>query len=448
MKRVALFLVGLFAGCNRTLPPTGQLALYVDTDAPLQRPPGEPPRDDVAVPLFDTVRIDIVDDAGSPACDDCERAFALDAGMLDAEQSSVGILVPAGRSDLRARVRLFRSVRLHGDSPPADGTIDRAFALPSIGTEGIVEVTALLPLDAVGHGPSAEPVDSAVSGRAYRHALRDGVEPRGCSGTPRGGEACVHGGAYWMTSGDHATFEPNGTVTVERVVVVSPFFVDVHEVTVGDLRASGLASATDPQRDANCTYGDDPDAQDRPVDCIGWDLAERFCESRGGSLPTEAQLEFLGSSLSQRRFVWGDEEPDCTYAVFARNAEIPDGGQGGGGEGTLYTACAALGPGPERAGRGTRDVLHLPGGDVVDLIGNVSELAHDAYGDLNGSCWGPGLFVDPLCTTMGTAHVIRGGSRRTPGPELAAQVARFATDFVGRTPTLYDVGFRCARRDG
>src|SRR4051812_39857114 len=44
---------------DRTLPPPGQLLLYVDTDAPLPPPAGETLRGDEPSALFEHVRIDV-----------------------------------------------------------------------------------------------------------------------------------------------------------------------------------------------------------------------------------------------------------------------------------------------------------------------------------------------------------------------------------------------------
>ena len=436
-------------GCgNRELPPTAQLLVDVDTDAPLARPPGEPPRSDVPAGLFDRLRVEIVSATdGSPACDDCLRDFTVDAGQLDAERTSFGVLAPAGRSDLVARVRLFRSLE-PAPEPPAPGTIDRSFVLPPIVADSVTEVTAFLPLDAVGAGSNGDAPSSVAAGRAFRHALHDGVVPRGCATAARTGEACVLGGAYWMTSADQS-LTIDGTAVPERVVVLAPFFVDTREVTVADLRASGLATSADPVRGkgdpTDCTYTDAPGPNESlPVDCVSWTLAERFCEARGSTLPTEAQLEYLASSLHGRPYAWGFDTPACSDAVFARWV-----GPQTNLEATALTECVGLGAGPAVAGSGRRDVLSFGGASVVDLSGNVSEWARDTYQALDGPCWGPGLRADPLCAQPSKAgdlgHVFRGGSWRGAVIGLRAQTARGA----GAAPIhdeIDDVGFRCARQ--
>ena len=91
------------AGCGdaapTTLPPEGQILLYVTTDAPLPPPSGKnlvsdptlcpaQPRD--APPLFDTLQVDVYQPDGMP-CPGCTRRFALDCDTVDSGRASLGI---------------------------------------------------------------------------------------------------------------------------------------------------------------------------------------------------------------------------------------------------------------------------------------------------------------------------------------------------------------------
>src|SRR5262245_3667260 len=134
MMRETLLLLAaacLVACLDRTLPPEGQVVLYVATDAPLphdnaaQRPFEEPP------PLFDTLRVDVLE-----ACDaDCTRDFPLSREIVDAG-ASVGILPDPAALPL-VRLRLFRASVVDGDGPRRESTIDMTVSLPAVGEEGI-----------------------------------------------------------------------------------------------------------------------------------------------------------------------------------------------------------------------------------------------------------------------------------------------------------------------
>ena len=160
MKRAAiavLVVVTAIAGCgDRTLPPRGELLLYVDTDAPLALAPGERSASDTPFGLFDRLRVETLLADGTPACSACTRDFSVDRSQLSARKLSVGIL-PGGRTDLLVRVQLFRATAAPNGAPRQSATIDRTFAVPPIGAEGIVEATAVLPVEATGLGPSAGP---------------------------------------------------------------------------------------------------------------------------------------------------------------------------------------------------------------------------------------------------------------------------------------------------
>lgn len=433
-----LLLAGLCAlapSCaQREAPPRGQILLHLDTDAPLAHAPDEVDRLTDPPPLFDQVRIDVLGPVGL-ACESCVRDFPVDRRKLADEATSLGLLLPPGRGDLTVRVRLFRAVRLRGDGdPPRESTIDETFALPPIAEEGVVEMTARLSLARVGLGPSASP-SALLRGRAFGKRLFDGVAPAACTGDAGTGEVCVPGGAFWMTNAE-VNLSIEGSAGPERVVVLSPFWVDAKEVTVGDIRRSGLATANDPVRDDKhllCNYASAADSfEDQPVTCVSHDLATRYCAAQGKTLPSEAQFEFLASGMRGRRFTWGDDSPSCADAIFGRSHA---------GATDPVEDCVAYGRGTRTAGTALRDVLALPGGRVLDLSGNVQELTRDSFEPLASECWSPPLLVDPLCQTSSRMASVRGG-----GVNLKAVTLRATTRGAIIKDTGSDgLGFRCVR---
>jgi formylglycine-generating enzyme required for sulfatase activity len=429
-------LVALAPGCGRReLPPRGQVLLYIDTDAPLVAQPGAPLRVMDPPALFDQLRVEVLAPGGALACEGCLRDFTTDRQQLADEGTSLGLLLPPGRNDLTVRVRVFRAARLRGDGePPRESTIDEVFALPAIGAEGVVERTARLSLARVGMGASlaAQPL---LAGREFAKHAFDGVTPSNCASAPHDGEVCVPGGAFWMTNED-TNIAVGDAIGSERVVIISPFWVDAQEVSVGDVRRSGLGTLGDPlAREQNplCTYTTNGATDDLPVTCISSSLAARYCAAQGKALPSEAQFEFLASGLRGYRFVWGQDAPSCRDAIFSRSATQAD---------AVSEACIAFGVGPAPRASGARDVLSLPSGNVYDLIGNVQELTRDSFEPLSAPCWRPPLLVDPVCQTASGKVSVRGGGVESPLVTLRA-TTRGAIVSDGQAEGL---GFRCARR--
>jgi formylglycine-generating enzyme required for sulfatase activity len=186
-----------------------------------------------------------------------------------------------------------------------------------------------------------------------------------------------------------------------RIAVVSPFVVDLAEATGADVRSAGLATSGDPTRwngvdpavglpngdeASGCLYTEDGALDALPVNCISRDLAQAICASRGGTLPSEAQLVWLIGGLRGRTRPWGNDDPVCGDAVFARSRSPFDDCFFGG----------RLGPLPP--GSTARDRVAVGDRDVVDVAGNVSEWAADVWSGQDDPCWGSGVFVDPRCT--------------------------------------------------
>lgn len=439
-KRVvfALGAIALALGCEeRTLPPRGELLVYVDTNAPLALAPGEVLLADVPAPLFDRLRLELLDAEGALACGDCAREFAVSRDQLAARQLAFGLLPRANRTDLVLRARLFKGSRTRGGVPQADATIDRAFVAPPIGEEGVVEATAFLPLDAVGAGPNLDAPEPMTMSKPGPAVLDPRATPAACTTTGGEGEVCVPGGTFWM-SDPKILPDPDGIEAPSRVVALSPFYIDAHEVTVAELRASGVAIASDPRiGNASCTFTASPGpTDDLPVNCITWTRANQYCAAKGARLPTEAEMESLLSRRTSSRYVWGQDDPDCEDVVAERvdPAGVP-------GDTFVLTACARHGIGPAKAGTGKRDAAVIGSGRVLDLAGNVSEWTLDTFERLGNRCWTTGIVVDPVCESASNAHTVRGGSWGLPRGSTRS-TNRSSALATNQTPSL---GFRCAR---
>lgn len=426
---------------DRVLPPRGQLVVHLDTDAPLALEPGAARDGATPLPLFDRARVDILRADGSAGCAECVRDFAIDRAMLEQRRISFGITADV-QQPLSMRVRLFRGTRERGGVPQPDATIDRVFALPAIGTEGIVAATAFLSLADVGKGPNEEPL-ALATGAPGAVRVHPAVVRRACASASEPGEVCIRALAYWMSDPRITPPSASDRAYPERVVALSPFWIDDREVTVASMRASGVVKNGDPTRrspeSSSCTYTDEAsNAEDLPVTCASHATAAEYCAAKGARLPTEAELEALQGGLESRRFVWGEDDPECEDMVFARL----DPRKLAAGDAVFTATCSSIGIGPTRAGTARRDVLEIDGARIFDIGGNVAELVADVAAPFPSECWPGGLLVDPLCEkSKSTARIARGASYAVP-----AAFARSTTrTSVAATARLADLGFRCVR---
>lgn len=438
----------LAAACSPTeLPPLGEVVIHVDTDAPLRPAAGELGPDD-PLPLFDRLRIDVVDPRG--ACDGCTREFDVFASD---EPLSFGLVLPPHRTGFVARARLFQSV-VDAVEPRADSSIDVTFALPAVDDEGTVDARVFLPTDAVAKpmGSLDAPLEPELGKPAASLVgTWPGARRLACAGAAEPGQVCVRGGAYWMGQTDAVTASTiEGFVTERRLVVVSPFWIDRTEVTVGAVRPlrdrlpdsaiedwSGSETGSSPSD--WCTFVSDGSRDALPLNCVTWPAARDLCAQRGASLPTEAQFEYAASAFTSQRYVWGRDDPECGDAVFELG--------GFGGDGPLTTgACRPAGSigGPLPPGSGERDRLAIDGVDVVDLAGNLREWVRDRLEPEDSACWPVGVVTDPACEPAKPAsdeRSTRGGAWANRGYALRAALRAGFGSYVKEVT----VGFRCVR---
>lgn len=479
-----LALLGL-ASCSsepEQLPAPGYHLITIDTDAIVPPDPASdagPPVSGGVIPLFDRLQITVFREEEREPDPAATRDFDVHEGTF-LDGASFTIEGVPGES-LKVRARLYRSAALYAGQPRPETTIEVVAELPETPLEGPVETSLRLQTVHVGvpRGTLEDPasIDSnggefsvAVPGRLVSSKVGtwDGAKPKPCTTDPKPGEACVPGGAYWMgnplVKGDDFVESDR-----QRLVTLSPYFVDIREVTVAELRGfleSPLGASLDTavtragddpsEQSYFCTYRDesDPAADARPVNCVDWPLARAYCQSVGKDLPTEAQFEYASSELRSALFVWGsDEAPLCSAAVWGRSARADSVIVGLGssectevdqGDGPL-----ALPPLPNDA-NATRltDRITIGGVEVFDLAGNLQEWVLDRYNRQDEACWAiaeSNLFVDPVCDQPGEegGRSVRGGSWVQDRAFLrAAYRSLRAPDDPNER---FVVGFRCAR---
>jgi formylglycine-generating enzyme len=461
--RGAVLGLALLLDCSpsqKVLPPTGQLLLYLDTDAPLPSSTGAATSALTPAPLFDRVRFDATPTLDGGPCD-CSREFDVTDDRVESGSVSFGVLPPlAGHGTLR--VRLFRGDATVQGEPDPGSTIDMTFALPAVPAEGIVSRTLFLPTDAVGvpQGTKSPLQTSAGPPNPFHVGTWPGAQRKNCPAAPQEGEVCVPGGAFWMGNVAAANAGPDSG-NVSRLVVMSPYYLDATEMTVGAYRAEGGecdvpwsgTTGCDPQD--YCTYTSSPGNNDGlPVNCIEWTQARAVCQKQGKDLPTEAQFEYAASGLAGQPYVWGTDIPQCGDVVFERGGYgyfnayaqecVPMGSDttcGGAPAGGLGLG----GPLPPKSGMRDQLTIALPGwtATIYDLIGNIDELTRDQWNAETDPCWSrPGVYTNPLCSDpTSTEETARGGDwTQGASAALAAQRQETPMNVIG--PYL---GFRCAR---
>jgi formylglycine-generating enzyme required for sulfatase activity/tRNA A-37 threonylcarbamoyl transferase component Bud32 len=178
------------------------------------------------------------------------------------------------------------------------------------------------------------------------------------------------------------------------------------------------------------------DRVDHPINCVAWGMADTFCKKKGARLPTEAEWEFAARGSSQRKYPWGDEEPN-ERRLNACGIECAKWGDAnmeahermhGGDDG--FAATAPVGSYPEGAAAS----------GVVDLAGNVWEWTADWFAPYTAE-----MLTDPKGPAEPDPEkkqrVLRGGDFFSSSPDWARPAYRWKTD-----PETYNhaIGFRCA----
>jgi formylglycine-generating enzyme required for sulfatase activity len=238
----------------------------------------------------------------------------------------------------------------------------------------------------------------------------------------------------------------------EHMALVSDFYLDTFEVTVGRFRKFVQAyTGAAPGQDAGAhpliansgwqtgwntelpstqealidnldchvpaTWTDVAGANELyPIRCVNWYLAFAFCIWDGGRLPTEAEFEYAAAGGDANRlYPWGSEAPDG-----------PPGRANH--DGTAGTALVDVGSYPDGAGRWGHH----------DLAGSVNEWVFDFWQD----DWYSG--AGNICRNC--ANLIPADYRviRSSAAGLSADYLHAVRRYYNPT-YLYQNGIRCAR---
>lgn len=266
------------------------------------------------------------------------------------------------------------------------------------------------------------------------------------------GMVAIPGGEFFMGSDEADAFPFEKP---QHKVKLSPYCLDVHEVTVAAFKACsdrgacrragkenvwpGISEAQRKIYDPLCNSRDLEKKANHPINCVDWAQAREFCEAKGARLPTEAEWEFAARGPDGRIYPWGDDPPSalllnaCGAECLAwqkthRDPLNPPKAMYAEDDGFVHTAPVGSFPkGRSRYG-------------IEDVVGNVWEWVADWHADYPKE---PGAaLVDPKGPEQGTERVIRGGSWNGAERSWVRPTFRYSAAPEGRS---HGWGFRCAR---
>ncbi|RLB53983.1 MAG: hypothetical protein DRJ42_10430 [Deltaproteobacteria bacterium] len=479
------------AGCAADAEPLPQTVLYVDTDVP--------------VPSFaDTLRIEVVEADGTVSE---SRKYVLP--NISDWPVSFGIVPREDFTPTLLRMRLYEASRIIGrnpaeallhpglelDEPLPAFVVDRMVEVRP-GAGGAREQLVILHGECMGVATDFETgsnciasvLDPAEGARAGVFPLDGPPDPdappragtweaareRPCTGVPRSEsglydeEVCVPGGVFFIGDGRLGVNANPGAAWAsipERLVRISPFFMDRYEVTVGRINAAvreGFVLPPDehvPRADMSlCNLTTDGSNDHLPMNCLSKELAQAFCAFDGGRLlPSEAQWEYAASGRGDERlYVWGDQPATCDDAVYARIGPNMAASFGIYYESSVGRPgeCVSADDGPEAEGsQSVGSVARDATKDgIFDLGGNVWEWTRDSFIPLTDACWAAPYLVDPVCVADGVPFIARGGTWSAAAGALPNSLRRGvdrdeSRGFVADSFSGFATGFRCVRAD-
>jgi eukaryotic-like serine/threonine-protein kinase len=260
--------------------------------------------------------------------------------------------------------------------------------------------------------PSQEPTTKATSAPTGR-ATAEPTQGTSPTGSPQPTAPPLPVGMVLAPAG---TFNMGSTAFPDTApihpVTLGAFYIDQFEVVNDQYHQCVAAGAcTDPGRrssDTRSAYYDDPAFGSFPVDNVGWQQAQNFCQRQGKRLPTEAEWEYAATGGDGRSYPWGSNF-DTSLVPAAADDTV------------------TVGSFPSNAS---------PFG-AEDMAGNVLEWVADWYAP---DYYASSPADNPTGPATGTRKVYRGGAYGNPDPTVYLSARRFS-----HAPTNgdVDIGFRC-----
>jgi len=255
----------------------------------------------------------------------------------------------------------------------------------------------------------------------------------------------INGGSFRMGATDGMPSE-----APVHQVSVRPFWMDAHEVTVGDYAEFVAASGyrTEAERfgwsgvfdlrtrewekadGADWRHPDGPGSSappSEPVTQVSWNDAVAYAAWAGKRLPTEAEWEYASrGGLTGKRYPWGDElRPGRKPVANWWQGHFPDRNTGEDG----YLGRAPVGSFPPN------------GYGLYDMAGNVWEWCEDWFDE---SYYRTSPADDPRGPATGTERVLRGGSWMC-SENYCMNYRNAARSHATPDSGLNNLGFRCVK---
>jgi formylglycine-generating enzyme required for sulfatase activity len=217
---------------------------------------------------------------------------------------------------------------------------------------------------------------------------------------------CIPGGVFIMGDRNERIEEDPDVFfgfARERLAHVSKFFIDRNEITVARYRSAIRAGFSptrysakdnnaplgmDPLSSSACTFSKSPMGREGyGLNCLPYMQFQELCVFLGGSLPTEAQWEYVATAAGgteERIYPYGNEPPTCDQIVHARG---------------ISPGCKTLPKFPpvlSETGASLQMADQTPLG-VLGMGGGLSEFVFDPPRDYADACWNQALFHDTRC---------------------------------------------------
>lgn len=199
-------------------------------------------------------------------------------------------------------------------------------------------------------------------------------------------------------------------------VYLDAYWIDQTEVTnvmYAECVAAGMCKEpTNLSSSTRLSYFKNSEYNNFPVIFVDWDMAKTYCEWAERRLPTEAEWEKAARGTDQRKYPWGNENPNGNLLNYNKN--IGDTTE----VGKYLMGASSYGS--------------------VDMSGNIWEWVTDWY---DKTYYHESQNKNPIGPAVGERRVLRGGSWF--GDSFNA---RTTIRFYGFPDTSYNsIGFRCSR---
>jgi formylglycine-generating enzyme required for sulfatase activity/serine/threonine protein kinase len=258
------------------------------------------------------------------------------------------------------------------------------------------------------------------------------------------GMVAIPGGSFFMGSDDGLALERPA-----HQVELASYCIDRFEATVerykacsdaGRCKRAGTSNAwadiSDKERkafDPLCNARDPEGRAHHPVNCVDWEMADKFCREEGKRLPSEAEWEFAARGPDGRKYPWGDDDPTAEFLNACGSECMRWGLLNGVEERAMYGADDGF-PNTAPVGSFPRGASRY---GVEDVVGNVWEWVADYFGTYSKE-----EQRQPTGPATGDERVIRGGAWNGGFAAWVRPTFRYKD---APTKRSYGIGFRCAR---